>query len=58
MKVRVAVGLCLIVVVVVALLHFTGTPACSQKQPYKIGAVFSVTGGASFLGNPEKKQRR
>ena len=22
---------------------------------YKIGAVFSVTGGASFLGDPEKK---
>ena len=23
-------------------------------EPYKIGAVFSVTGGASFLGEPEK----
>ncbi|MCX8030635.1 MAG: ABC transporter substrate-binding protein [Thermodesulfovibrionales bacterium] len=24
------------------------------KQPYKIGAIFSVTGPASFLGEPEK----
>lgn len=24
------------------------------KEPYKIGAVLSLTGGASFLGNPEK----
>lgn len=24
-------------------------------EPYKIGAVFSITGGASFLGEPEKK---
>lgn len=26
-----------------------------EKEPYKVGAVFSVTGGASFLGEPEKK---
>lgn len=25
------------------------------KESYKVGAVFSVTGGASFLGDPEKK---
>lgn len=25
------------------------------KEAYKIGAIFSVTGGASFLGEPEKK---
>jgi branched-chain amino acid transport system substrate-binding protein len=24
-------------------------------EPYKVGAIFSVTGGASFLGDPEKK---
>lgn len=24
------------------------------KEPYKIGAIFSVTGAASFLGEPEK----
>ncbi|MCX7913408.1 MAG: ABC transporter substrate-binding protein [Thermodesulfovibrionales bacterium] len=26
----------------------------NAKQPYKIGAIFSVTGAASFLGEPEK----
>ena len=25
------------------------------KEPYKVGAIFSVTGRASFLGEPEKK---
>ncbi|MCP4751177.1 MAG: ABC transporter substrate-binding protein [Proteobacteria bacterium] len=32
-------------------------PACEKKdkETYKIGAVFSVTGRASFLGDPEKK---
>jgi branched-chain amino acid transport system substrate-binding protein len=35
--------------------------SCDMKQtpkatePYKIGAVLSISGGASFLGNPEKK---
>ena len=28
---------------------------CMAAEPYKIGAVFSITGGASFLGEPEKK---
>lgn len=27
----------------------------NKKEPYKIGAIFSVTGRASFLGDPEKK---
>lgn len=26
----------------------------AEKKPYMIGAVFSVTGGASFLGEPER----
>ena len=30
------------------------TPAMA-KEPYKIGAIFSVTGRASFLGEPEKR---
>lgn len=30
-------------------------PVAQAKEPYKIGAVFSVTGRASFLGDPEKK---
>lgn len=30
--------------------------SCAEKrEPYKVGAVFSVTGRASFLGEPEKK---
>ncbi|MCX7821868.1 MAG: ABC transporter substrate-binding protein [Syntrophobacterales bacterium] len=31
-----------------------GTDA-KDKEPYKIGAIFSVTGVGSFLGEPEKK---
>jgi len=27
----------------------------AENAPYKVGAVFSVTGGGSFLGDPEKK---
>ncbi|MBI4495689.1 MAG: ABC transporter substrate-binding protein [Deltaproteobacteria bacterium] len=41
--------------VVAAGLLLMGTfPASAQKEPYTIGAVFSVTGGASFLGEPER----
>ncbi len=39
-----------------ALLHLTlKTPAFAAPEPYKIGAVFSITGVGSFLGEPEKK---
>lgn len=39
-----------------ALVSMTLAPACqAAKEPYKIGAVFSITGPASFLGEPEKK---
>jgi branched-chain amino acid transport system substrate-binding protein len=34
---------------------FIGCSKKSEPQTYKIGAVFSVTGRASFLGDPEKK---
>jgi branched-chain amino acid transport system substrate-binding protein len=34
---------------------FNGTSLGAGKKPYKLGGVFSVTGGASFLGNPQKK---
>ncbi len=34
---------------------FAGTPAWAAAKPYKIGAVLSITGVASFLGEPEKK---
>ena len=29
--------------------------AVAAKEPYKVGAVFAVTGGASILGEPEKR---
>ncbi len=39
-----------------AMMIFLGTPVpCEAKEPYKVGAVFSITGGGSFLGDPEKK---
>lgn len=31
------------------------TATAAGKEPYKVGAVFAVTGTASFLGEPEKK---
>jgi len=31
------------------------SPAMAFKGTYKVGAVFSVTGRTSFLGDPEKK---
>lgn len=34
------------------LFSYTATSYC--KEPYKIGAIFSVTGAASFLGEPER----
>lgn len=55
MKAKVLVSFGIIGLVVTALLHFAGTKAHSQKEPYKIGAVFSITGVGSFLGDPEKK---
>jgi len=47
----------------VAISVFLGSLAClalnsnarAAEQPYKIGAVFSITGVGSFLGEPEKK---
>jgi branched-chain amino acid transport system substrate-binding protein len=36
-------------------LGLTVSPALAFKGAYKVGAVFSVTGRASFLGDPEKK---
>jgi len=55
MKAKVLVGFGIIGLVVTTVLHFAGTTAHSQKEPYKIGAVFSITGVGSFLGDPEKK---
>jgi branched-chain amino acid transport system substrate-binding protein len=46
----------LLIMSVIAILAvaFTG-PLIAAEKPYKLGAVFSVTGRASFLGDPEKK---
>lgn len=46
--------LCL-VMVAAAPLFFMSCSKKSEPAAYKIGAVFSVTGRASFLGDPEKK---
>src|SRR4030042_4910668 len=44
-----------IFVVVVAALSFLSLCVNAYaKEPYKIGALFAVTGAASFLGEPEK----
>lgn len=40
-------------VVVVAVLSFSAMPAMAE-DPIRIGAVTSVTGPASYLGEPEK----
>lgn len=32
--------------------------SAAEKAPYSVGAVFSVTGGASFLGEPERNTVR
>ena len=42
--------ICFVLVWVLAIPSFV-----SSKEPYKIGAVFSVTGPASFLGDSQKK---
>ncbi len=41
-----------------ALFLAQNSPAAARSQPVKIGAIFSVTGGASFLGAPEEKTVR
>ncbi len=55
MKSKVLASVGIIALFVGALVLFNGTQVRAQKEPYKIGAVFSVTGGGSFLGDPEKK---
>lgn len=45
-----------IVILMGSLVSFTSpSPARAAAEPYKIGAVFSITGVGSFLGEPEKK---
>jgi len=47
-----AIWIALILMIVSLALVFSCT---KEKEPYKVGAVFSVTGRTSFLGEPEKK---
>lgn len=45
----------LIAAVLVATFTLIPMAQVQAAEPYKVGAVFSVTGRASFLGDPEKK---
>jgi len=46
----------LLFAVIIAVLLAGVLPGTSlaQKEPYAVGAVFGVTGGASFLGEPQR----
>lgn len=46
-----AIWIALVLIVSLALVF----SCAKEKEPYKVGAVFSVTGRTSFLGEPEKK---
>jgi branched-chain amino acid transport system substrate-binding protein len=46
---------CLIAAMVLAAFILIPVMEASAAEAYKVGAVFSVTGRASFLGDPEKK---
>ncbi len=48
-------AVCLIAAVLFASLVFVPLAQTYAAEPYKVGAVFSVTGPLSFLGDPEKK---
>ena len=43
------------VLLVVLLISLFGVMHAQEKKPYKVGAIFAVTGRASWLGDPEKK---
>ncbi len=45
------------VLVIIGMLSVFGT-ACAKTQSIKIGAIFSITGAASYLGAPEEKTAR
>lgn len=44
-----------VLVLVLACIMVPGLVMAADKEPYKIGAVFSVTGKSAPLGDPEKK---
>ncbi len=53
-KLLVVVLIC-VAAIIIAVVMSTKEPEPIEPESYKIGAVFSVTGRASFLGDPEKK---
>jgi len=58
MKANLSVGrgaVCLLAAVVLATFILIPVMEVCAAEAYKVGAVFSVTGRASFLGDPEKK---
>ncbi|MBW2565570.1 MAG: ABC transporter substrate-binding protein [Deltaproteobacteria bacterium] len=48
-------AVCLIAAVLLVTLTLIPVVKVHAAEPYKVGAVFSVTGPLSFLGDPEKK---
>ena len=48
-------NIAVLVIFIFACGFLTNTALAADKKPYKVGAVFSVTGPATFLGDPEKK---
>ncbi len=55
MKTRILLSLGVLGVGLFALVQILRAEAHAAPEPYKIGAVFSITGVGSFLGEPEKK---
>ena len=47
-------GLTVVLVAVFLMMGSFNLASGEEKEPYTVGAVFSVTGGASFLGEPER----
>ncbi|MFI5355366.1 MAG: ABC transporter substrate-binding protein, partial [Desulfobaccales bacterium] len=48
------IGLALVLVLAVLMLLAAGCGKGSQAEPYVIGGIFSITGPASYLGEPER----
>ena len=48
------IGLALVLVLAVLLLLAAGCGKGSKSEPYVIGGIFSITGPASYLGEPER----
>ena len=47
--------LLLAMVILAAAIPLTGCSKSESEEPYKIGALFAVTGGNAPLGEPEKQ---